>query len=54
MSEMQSLVDSLAQQRKNHLTTIENITIKNLKDMVFLEFHFHFVNFRGNLTTYPV
>jgi hypothetical protein len=34
MSEMQSLVDSLAQQRKNHLTTIEKITIKDLKEMV--------------------
>lgn len=31
---MQSLVDSLAQQRKRHLETIENVTMRDLKDMV--------------------
>ena len=31
---MQSLVDSLAQQRKRHLEVIENTTIKDLKEMV--------------------
>ena len=33
-SEMQSLVDNLARERKQHLTTIENITIRDLKEMV--------------------
>jgi hypothetical protein len=33
-SEMQSLVDTLAKERKQHLTTIENITIRDLKEMV--------------------
>ena len=31
---MQSLVDSLARDRKRHLESIENVTIKELKDMV--------------------
>ena len=33
-SEMKSLVDTLARERKQHLTTIENITIRDLKEMV--------------------
>jgi hypothetical protein len=33
-TEMQNLVDSLAQQRKQHLAAIENITIRDLKEMV--------------------
>ena len=33
-TEMQNLVDSLAQQRKQHLAAIESITIKDLKEMV--------------------
>ena len=33
-TEMQSLVDSLAKQRKQHLDQIENTTIKDLKEMV--------------------
>lgn len=36
-SEMQSLVDTLARERKQHLTTIENITIRDLKDMVIFQ-----------------
>ena len=36
---MQSLVDSLANQRKRHLDTIENLTIKGLQDMVYLQFY---------------
>lgn len=40
-SEMQSLVDTLARERKQHLTTIENITIRDLKDMViFNDYNF--------------
>ena len=31
---MQSLVDSLAKQRRQHLEAIENVTIKDLKEMV--------------------
>ena len=33
-TEMQNLVDSLAQKRKHHLEAIEKITIKDLKEMV--------------------
>ena len=36
-SEMQSLVDTLARERKQHLTAIENITIRDLKEMVSFE-----------------
>ncbi|TNV71132.1 hypothetical protein FGO68_gene13651 [Halteria grandinella] len=32
-TEMQSLVDSLARQRKHHMETIANTTMKDLKDM---------------------
>jgi hypothetical protein len=34
-TEMQSLVDSLAQQRRRHLEVIEQTTIKDLKEMVW-------------------
>ena len=37
-SEMQSLVDSLAKQRKRHLDQIEAISIKDIKEMVKLSF----------------
>ena len=33
-SEMQSLVDSIAKERKKHLDNIETLGIKDLKEMV--------------------
>jgi hypothetical protein len=33
-SEMQGLVDSIAKERKKHIETIENLGIKELKEMV--------------------
>ena len=33
-SEMQSLVDNIAKERKRHLQSIESVTIRDLNDMV--------------------
>ena len=35
-TEMQTLVDSIAQERKRHLNNIESISIKDIKEMVAL------------------
>jgi hypothetical protein len=35
-SEMQSLVDTLAKQRKDHLLSIERLSIKDIKELVLI------------------
>ncbi len=46
---MQGLVDSIAKERKKHIETIENLGIKELKEMVWL--HETYL-FSVNLTTF--